>query len=113
MLPGDKLVRKPRVRDLSPTTFEVLERRVTSRAFSSPAIIVVVFVLLALLGTLLLMLPISHNGDGFAPFSVAFFTATSAVTVTGLIVVDTATYWTNIGHGIIPVSYTHLRAHET
>jgi len=101
MLPGDKLVRKPRVRDLSPTTFEVLERRVTSRAFSSPAIIVVVFVLLALLGTLLLMLPISHNGDGFAPFSVAFFTATSAVTVTGLIVVDTATYWTNIGHGII------------
>ena len=101
MLPGDKLVKKPRVRDLSPTTFEVLERRVTSRAFSSPAIIVVVFVLLALLGTLLLMAPISHNGDGFAPFSVAFFTATSAVTVTGLIVVDTATYWSNIGHGII------------
>jgi trk system potassium uptake protein TrkH len=101
MLPGDKLIKKPRVKDLSPTTFEVLERRVTSRAFSSPAIIVFVFVILALLGTLLLMAPFSHNGDGFAPISIAFFTATSAVTVTGLIVVDTASYWTNIGHGII------------
>lgn len=101
MLPGDKLVEKPRVRDLSPTTFEVLEREVKSRAFSSPGIIVVVFVLLAILGTALLMAPFSHNADGFAPISIAFFTATSAVTVTGLIVVDTASYWTNIGHGII------------
>ena len=101
MLPGDKLIKKPRVKDLSPTTFEVLERRVTSRAFSSPGIIVFVFVLLALLGTLLLMAPFSHHGDGLAPLSIAFFTATSAVTVTGLIVVDTASYWTNIGHGII------------
>ena len=67
MLPGDKLVEKPRVRDLSPTTFEVLEREVKSRAFSSPGIIVVVFVLLAILGTALLMAPFSHNADGFAP----------------------------------------------
>jgi len=101
MLPGDKLIKKPRVRDLSPTTFEVLERRVSSRAFSSPVIIVFVFVILAMLGTILLMTPFAHHGDGLPPLSVAFFTATSAVTVTGLVVVDTASYWTNFGHGVI------------
>ena len=33
----------------------------------------------------------------------SLFTATSAVTVTGLVVVDTATHWTSIGQGIILV----------
>ena len=32
---------------------------------------------------------------------VAFFTSTSAVTVTGLTVEDTATYWSSFGHGVI------------
>ncbi len=49
------------------------------------------------------MLPISTHGDGGAPFRVALFTSTSAVCVTGLAVVDTATYWTPFGQAMIMV----------
>lgn len=54
-----------------------------------------------LVGTLLLMLPVAREGPGAAPFLAALFTATSAVCVTGLTVVDTATYWTPLGQVII------------
>lgn len=52
-------------------------------------------------GTALLMLPQASVGAGSAPFVVALFTATSAFCVTGLTVVDTASYWTGTGHVII------------
>jgi trk system potassium uptake protein TrkH len=57
-------------------------------------------------GTALLMLPRSREPgpDGApqrAPFSVALFTATSASCVTGLVVVDTAPYWSRTGEMII------------
>jgi trk system potassium uptake protein TrkH len=52
-------------------------------------------------GTLLLMLPIARVEAGSAPFLVALFTATSAVCVTGLVVVDTQTYWSVFGQGVI------------
>jgi Trk-type K+ transport system membrane component len=52
-------------------------------------------------GTLFLLLPISRAGPGGAPFIVALFTATSAVCVTGLTVVDTGSYWSPFGHGVI------------
>lgn len=52
-------------------------------------------------GTLLLMLPISRQGPGSAPFLTALFTATSAGCVTGLSVVDTATYWSSFGHVVL------------
>ncbi len=56
-------------------------------------------------GTLLLMLPISVAGPGTGgtPFLAALFTATSAVCVTGLIVVDTATYFSGFGQSVIIV----------
>lgn len=53
------------------------------------------------IGTLLLMLPIARAGPDAAPFLVALFTATSATCVTGLTVVDTSTYWSGVGQGII------------
>jgi trk system potassium uptake protein len=52
-------------------------------------------------GTVLLMLPISKTGPGGAGFVEALFTATSAVCVTGLTVVDTPTYWSGFGQVII------------
>ena len=52
-------------------------------------------------GTLLLMLPISREGPESAPFLAALFTSTSAVCVTGLIVVDTPVYWSGFGQGVI------------
>jgi potassium uptake TrkH family protein len=59
------------------------------------------FALAVLAGTLLLMLPVARVGPGGAGALEALFTATSAVCVTGLIVVDTPTYWTGFGHAVI------------
>jgi trk system potassium uptake protein TrkH len=47
------------------------------------------------------MLPFARSGPGGAPLLTALFTATSAVCVTGLIVVDTPTYWSGFGQFVI------------
>lgn len=66
-----------------------------------PEIFVGSFLVLVLLGTLgLLTLPDLYTGEPLS-FIDALFTATSAVCVTGLIVVDTATYFTPAGQGLI------------
>jgi len=52
-------------------------------------------------GTLLLLLPVARAGPGGAPVTTAFFTSVSAVSVTGLSTVDTATYWTGLGQAVI------------
>ncbi len=59
------------------------------------------FLLAMLVGTALLMLPGARAGAGGAPFLTALFTATSAVCVTGLTVVDTPTYWSAFGEAVI------------
>jgi trk system potassium uptake protein len=59
------------------------------------------FLVVILLGTGLLMLPVSRADSGGAPLLTALFTATSAVCVTGLIVQDTPTYWSGFGQGVI------------
>ena len=79
----------------------LLFKRKKRRGMSSFQIIIFSFFALIMLGTLLLMLPISSNGHGMTPFSDALFTATSATCVTGLIVHDTATYWSYFGQGVI------------
>lgn len=71
------------------------------RRLSSSQIIILGFAAVILLGSLLLMLPFSTvHGQG-APFADALFTATSAVCVTGLVVHDTATYWSTFGQTVI------------
>jgi trk system potassium uptake protein len=52
-------------------------------------------------GTVLLLLPFASAGPGHASVTTALFTATSALCVTGLIVVDTPTYWTHFGQVVI------------
>jgi potassium uptake TrkH family protein len=61
------------------------------------------FALAILIGAGLLMLPVATAGPGSASFLTAAFTSTSAVCVTGLIVVDTATYWSHFGQAVIMV----------
>ncbi|GIV39873.1 MAG: hypothetical protein KatS3mg033_1673 [Thermonema sp.] len=61
------------------------------------------FLLLIAVGTGLLMLPTFTKGPDSMPFLDALFTATSAACVTGLIVVDTATYFTLKGQVVILV----------
>ena len=52
-------------------------------------------------GTLLLLLPVSRTGTAGADLVTALFTATSAVCVTGLAVVDTGTYWSGFGQVVV------------
>ena len=54
-----------------------------------------------LIGTALLALPVSRSGPGGATLLQALFTATSALCVTGLAVVDTPTYWSGFGQVVI------------
>ena len=68
---------------------------------SSFQVILFGFAAVILIGAFLLMLPISSKGHVLTPFSDALFTSTSAVCVTGLIVHDTATYWSYFGQAII------------
>ncbi len=59
------------------------------------------FLTMILAGTLLLMLPISTKTGEWTGFSNAFFTATSASCVTGLVVYDTASHWSIFGQIVI------------
>lgn len=59
------------------------------------------FLLVILLGSLLLMLPISSRTGAVTPFLDALFTSTSAVCVTGLVIHNTATYWSTFGQFVI------------
>ena len=79
----------------------VANRRTHSGFASSPLTIIYFFLAIICVGTLLLLLPLATNDDGSAPFTVALFTATSAITVTGLVVEETAFYWTRAGQAII------------
>lgn len=71
------------------------------KKLSSSQIIILGFAIVILFGSLLLMLPIATQDGKGAIFTEALFTATSAVCVTGLIVQDTATYWTGFGQAVI------------
>ena len=59
------------------------------------------FTVVLLLGTGALMLPVSSRSGEGTNFYDALFTATSAVCVTGLTVVDTATHWSGLGLVVI------------
>lgn len=59
------------------------------------------FLIAILVGTGLLMLPISSADAVGSPWIVALFTSVSAVCVTGLVTVDTGTYWSQFGQWVI------------
>lgn len=99
--PADVVVRRPRRDLLRPVHIQLTPPREPSTLRRPSLILIYAFAILIALGTLLLSMPFSHHGSGFAPFIDALFTATSAGTVTGLIIQDTGTYWTLGGQAII------------
>ena len=71
-------------------------------AHVSPALLALgIFFAVAVLFTVLLALPFSAADGRFTPLHDALFTAFSAVTVTGLVSVETATHWSFVGQLII------------
>jgi trk system potassium uptake protein len=91
-------------------TPSALARRAGLEAFLSPVrIIPMGLFAVIVLGAALLLTPlavqsVSEGGsgpEGSPPAVVAVFTATSATAVTGLVVVDTPTYWSTFGHAVL------------
>lgn len=76
---------------------KVLQSQMTS--LSPASLLIIGFGIVIAVGTCLLLLPIANNN----PISLneALFTATSAVTVTGLIVMDTGTQFSDFGQWVI------------
>lgn len=68
--------------------------------FPASAVVVLSFVIMILFGTAMLTMPFATN-SGKIDFMNAFFTATSASCVTGLIVKDTFAYWSGFGQAVI------------
>jgi trk system potassium uptake protein TrkH len=80
----------------------ILEKIVTFINKREPTQIMVIgFATVILIGGLLLNLPIASQSGESVGLLNALFTATSAVCVTGLVVVDTATYWSGFGQVVI------------
>jgi len=75
-------------------------QRIALGNFRPISILLGSFAIIIGIGTGLLMLPKASTG-GHTPFVDALFTATSATCVTGLIVVDTGTYFSHLGHWVI------------
>ncbi len=68
---------------------------------SSFRIIIAGFLAVILIGAILLTLPVSSADGKWTEIDVALFTATSAVCVTGLVIKDTAAYWSVFGQTVI------------
>ncbi len=95
---GDRRLRLSRA---EPQSIPVREQA-TRRTTWNPALVFLYgFAAIILLGALLLSLPFATADGRSASFLTALFTATSAVCVTGLVVVDTGTYWSGFGHAMI------------
>lgn len=74
----------------------------TGRAATHPArVVAAAFAAVIALGTALLALPAATPGEGRGSVLAALFTATSAVTTTGLGVVDTGSQWSPFGQAVI------------
>ncbi len=73
------------------------------KKLSSFQIMILGFAGVIIVGTVLLMLPVAVKGGEGASMEDALFTATSAVCVTGLVVRDTASYWSAFGQAVILV----------
>ncbi len=93
--------RRVRVEIVKPQDFVVQPPRPVRRPPQPAVVLILGFVALIALGTIVLMLPISSASGAWTPFIDALFTATSAVCVTGLVVVDTGTYWSPFGHAFV------------
>jgi trk system potassium uptake protein TrkH len=80
-----------------------LQKKKDTSKMHPTQVLVLGFLSLILIGTILLNLPIASRSGESVGLVNALFTATSAVCVTGLVVVDTLTHWTTFGHIVILV----------
>jgi len=101
--PGDRVVRRPRQAEISPIRAHVERREVSVRGPTSPMLLVYSFFAVALVGALLLSLPVANTEGEFLSPVTTWFTSVSAMTGTGLVVVDTREAWTAFGEAVLAV----------
>ncbi len=97
----NRVLLTPRNSEISSINFKIKKRKSVFRGPSSLMLVVYGFLFLIFLGAFLLFLPISQLSDINVSFVDALFTSTSAVTVTGLVVLDTGSTWSFFGELII------------
>ena len=78
-----------------------LKRKILEFQLNPPAVLAVGFLTLIFVGTILLTLPSASKGRESIGIINALFTASSAVCVTGLVVVNTAEHWSLFGQIVI------------
>jgi len=93
--------RRVRIEIVKPQEFVVRPPRPVRQPPPPAAILAAGFAALIAIGTVVLMLPISSADGSWTPIVEALFTATSAVCVTGLVVVDTAHHWSPFGQAFL------------
>lgn len=76
-------------------------KKINKRTLQATQVVTLGFASIILIGAILLSLPISTTSKGSSDFLNSIFTATSATCVTGLVTVDTGTYWSTFGQVII------------
>lgn len=104
--PFDRYPRTVRLRRASQQTVSIETRPRRSpriQAPSAPLLLIAAFAIASLLGAIVLMLPVSSADGSWTSPVIALFVSTSAVCVTGLTPVDTATHWSTFGHAVILV----------
>ncbi|CAN5471519.1 TrkH family potassium uptake protein [soil metagenome] len=96
--PGDRRVR---VELVQPREYTIAPPKRVKRPRSPAVVLLLGFAVVIAIGAVILTLPIaSASGEWTRPLD-ALFTATSAVCVTGLVVLDTGTYWSPFGQVVI------------
>ena len=80
------------------STIKALKRKTI---YTPVQILAIGFATVIFIGAILLSLPIASQSGRATPFIDCIFTSTSAVCVTGLVIVDTGTYWSYFGKTVI------------
>ena len=88
---------------MAPVRSRVERREVSVRGPTSPMMLVYSFFAVALVGAILLSLPVANSSGEFMSPIGTFFTSVSAITGTGLIIVDTREHWTAFGETVLAV----------
>lgn len=79
----------------------VIKANIKAKKIQPTRAVALGFMIIILIGATLLSLPISSKSGEWTSFLTTLFTATSATCVTGLVLVDTYTHWSNFGQTVI------------
>jgi len=98
--PWERVIRVPIAK---PERIAIERYRPPKPPARAPILLALGFAATIFIGSLILTLPMANREGVITPYITALFTSTSAVCVTGLVVVDTKSYWTAFGQAVILV----------